>query len=245
MPKHSHTILAIDASTDQCSVSLQLYERCISRVCDVPKSHAQKLLPMVDEVLGEASCSLNSLDAIAVTLGPGSFTGVRIGLAVAQGLAYGADVPLIGGNSLEVLAYGLLSATDQPVDGVVSCFDARMGEVYWCAYDRHGDRLVERGVPVVTSPEEFNASLRGLSGRYIAAGHGVGLESVSSAPFAEVVEGALPHAKHLMDLWEPSDMTAEIENAKKAAIVEIEPCYLRNEVAWEKRKRIRKLENEK
>ena len=85
-------ILAIDAATEACSVALKIDDQVISRFEIAPQQHSQKLLPFVDEVLSEAGIKLGQLDAIAYGQGPGSFTGVRIGVSVTQGLAFGADL---------------------------------------------------------------------------------------------------------------------------------------------------------
>jgi len=122
-------ILGFDTSTDTCSVALiidgRLYERSESG-----SQHSEHLLPLVDWALGEAGASLGDLDAIAFGRGPGSFTGLRIGAGVAQGLAFAAGRPVIPVSSLQVLAQGVES------ESVVTAVDARMGQVYWSAFRR-------------------------------------------------------------------------------------------------------------
>ncbi len=198
------------------------------------KSHAQNLLPMVSECLDAAGVNLSDLDAIAVTLGPGSFTGVRIGLSVAQGLAFGTGLPLIGKNSLEVMAAPALQKDANAT--VIACLDARMGEVYWAAYDMAGGVMRERATPAVCSPEDFNAAVAGLSGALHGVGHGFVIESVSHDGFSVCEPGALPHARDILRLLSNDEVLAAKSGARDYAI---EPLYLRNEVAWEKRTRIR------
>ena len=102
---------------------------------------------MVQEVLAESGLSLKQLDAIAFSRGPGSFTSLRIGAGVAQGLAFGADLPVIPVSSLAVLAQGV----DAPK--VLAAFDARMNQVYWGAYVRNAEGLVESvGNEIVIAP---------------------------------------------------------------------------------------------
>lgn len=244
MPTHSPAILAIDASTEQCSTSLRYQGGQCSRTCSVPRSHAQKLLPMVDEVLCESGVALHDLSAIAVTLGPGSFTGVRICLSVAQGLAYGAGVPLIGGNSLEVMAYRLMREYEGSTDTIVSCLDARMNEVYWAAYRIEQGRLVEIKAPEVCSPECFNQEIEKLPSGGVAGGHGIDVDGVVKGSFKACLPHILPDAETLLDVWDEQSLTAAINDASSIAITELEPLYLRNEVAWEKRTRIRKPEHQ-
>ena len=102
----STRILAIDTATEACSVALlndestdALFELC-------PREHTQRILPMVQQVLANNQLNLNQLDALAFGRGPGSFTGVRIGIGIAQGLALGAELPMIGVSTLATMAQG-------------------------------------------------------------------------------------------------------------------------------------------
>jgi universal bacterial protein YeaZ len=128
-------LLALDASTEVCSVAVTDGSTVVQRYCDTPKSHSKVLLPLINEVLEEAKIALSDLDALAVTRGPGSFTGIRIGLGIIQGLSYGAKLPVIGLNTLDVMAEQY-RATLSCMSGsiIVPALDARMGEVYWSAY---------------------------------------------------------------------------------------------------------------
>ena len=137
-------VLALDAATEACSVALLDDERLISRYAEFGKGHAERLLAMVDEVLAEAALPLSALDGIAASVGPGAFTGVRITVAVAQGLAFGAALPIVPISTLEALALPALEDGER----VLCCLDARMGEVYWGCYAR--DAL--RGVRATTAP---------------------------------------------------------------------------------------------
>ena len=115
-------VLALEASTERCSVAIMSGGERDIKTCDTPKSHARVILPMVHDLLTAKRISLRDLDAILVSRGPGSFTGIRICISIAQGLAYGAHIPLMGVSSLQILASGLASrapATDarQPLDG--------------------------------------------------------------------------------------------------------------------------------
>jgi len=105
-------LLAIETSANLCSVAL-MHDREISEiVVSEPRGHTRHLLPAIDRLLIDAGLALRRLDAIAVTTGPGSFTGLRIGIGVAQGLAYGADLPVVPLSSLATLAQGAIRRSE-------------------------------------------------------------------------------------------------------------------------------------
>ena len=131
-------LLAMDTVTERCSVALLVDDQCLARVEISANRHASLILPMVESLLAEGGLSLNGLDAVAFDRGPGSFTGLRIGAGVAQGLAFGASLPVIGVSSLEALA----AACDH--DRVLAALDARMGQVYWAVVARGDARFDER-----------------------------------------------------------------------------------------------------
>src|SRR5689334_1979423 len=124
-------ILALDASTDACSVALDI-DGASTHIFELAaKSHTQRLLPMVDEILNAANCTLKDVNAIAFGRGPGSFTGLRICMGVVQGLAFGANLPVIPVSTLHAMTQGFLS--DHPNNSlpVLAALDARMDEIYW------------------------------------------------------------------------------------------------------------------
>jgi tRNA threonylcarbamoyladenosine biosynthesis protein TsaB len=127
-------VLGIDTTTAACSVALSgAGDLILERYQIEPRGHSNLVLTMVEGVLSEAGMSCHDLDAIAVDSGPGSFTGIRIGLGVAQGLTIGLDLPLLGVSSLMALAEGSGANT------VLSAIDARMGQVYWGRLIRNGE----------------------------------------------------------------------------------------------------------
>jgi tRNA threonylcarbamoyladenosine biosynthesis protein TsaB len=121
-------VLALDTATEACSAALLRGDELIGRFSEGGLSHARRILGMVDAVLEEAGMSLSMLDGIAASIGPGAFTGVRISVAVAQGLAFGAGLPVVAVTTLEALASKIVSGG---AAGALACLDARMGEVYW------------------------------------------------------------------------------------------------------------------
>jgi tRNA threonylcarbamoyladenosine biosynthesis protein TsaB len=136
-------LLALDAATENCSVALLCDGEIVERGAESGKAHSQQLLGMVAEVLAERGLSTAQLDGIVAGIGPGAFTGVRISVAVAQGLAFGLGLRVAAVSTLEALAQQALARKDpaqqvgspaqaaMPVSQVIACLDARMNEVYW------------------------------------------------------------------------------------------------------------------
>ena len=145
-------LLALDSATDACSVALWLDGEILQRFEIAPQRHTALLLPMVAALCAEAGCALSGLDAIAASVGPGAFTGVRVATALAQGLAYAHDLPVTPVSTLAALAHGgfrLAGLRDWLV-----AQDARRAEVYWAHYriDAAGEaRLV--AAERVSAPE--------------------------------------------------------------------------------------------
>ncbi len=130
-------ILAIDSSTEACSVAILDNDKIYQRYQLAPRRHAELLLPMVDELLKESGLSLPDLDAIACCVGPGAFTGLRIAVSVAQGLAFASKLPCIAVSSLEILAINAFKQTDANI--CLSAIDARMKEVYFAVFMRKNE----------------------------------------------------------------------------------------------------------
>ncbi|AAZ41075.1 putative glycoprotein endopeptidase, actin-like ATPase domain [Candidatus Blochmanniella pennsylvanica str. BPEN] len=133
----STQILAFDTTTELCSVAIMINHSIYDHKIIAPRSHSENILPMINQLLIEVGVTLQSLDCIVFNRGPGSFAGIRIGISVAQGLALGADLPLVEVSSLEVLAQGAWRIFS--VKQVISTIDARMGELYWARYYRMSD----------------------------------------------------------------------------------------------------------
>jgi tRNA threonylcarbamoyladenosine biosynthesis protein TsaB len=129
-------ILAFDASTELCAVALHSGNAWRERVERAGQRHSDLLLPMIDAMLAEAGVRLAALEAIAFGAGPGSFTGLRIACGVAQGLALGSGIPLLGISTLEAIAEAAWQRDS--TERVIAALDARMHEVYVAAYEREG-----------------------------------------------------------------------------------------------------------
>lgn len=227
----SAKILAIDTATENCSVALLVNDRVISRSEVAPRDHTKKVLPMVDEVLKEAGLTLQDLNALAFGRGPGSFTGVRIGIGIAQGLAFGADLPMIGVSTLAAMAqasYRLHGATNAAV-----AIDARMGEVYWARYTRqeNGEWTgvdAECVIPPARLAEEAQADDK----TWTKAGTGWDAyqEDLSKLPF-NVTSGDVlyPDSQDIVILAEQ-----ELKKGNTVPVEESSPVYLRDNVTWKK-----------
>ncbi|GKW02087.1 tRNA (adenosine(37)-N6)-threonylcarbamoyltransferase complex dimerization subunit type 1 TsaB [Pectobacterium carotovorum] len=227
----STRILALDTATEACSVALwnegeihSLFEIC-------PREHTQRILPMVQQVLADSGLTLKDLDALAFGQGPGSFTGVRIGIGIAQGLALGADLPLLGVSSLATMAQGAFRLTQ--ATHVLAAIDARMGEVYWGCYQRDADGSWQgESEEAVLKPEQVQALTAALSGKWATVGTGwetyPELVNHSSLVLAKG-DVLLPQAQDMLPL------ACQLWLAGKAVSVEnAQPRYLRNEVTWKK-----------
>jgi len=125
-------LLAIDTVTEACSVALWLDGEIATHEEVVVQKHTERVLPMVQQLLAETETTLSQLDAIVFDRGPGSFTGLRIGAGVTQGLALGSDRPVIPVSSLATLAQGAWRLDRQ--QQVMACIDARQAEVYWAGF---------------------------------------------------------------------------------------------------------------
>lgn len=145
-------LLALETSSDACSCALLVGGTRWTRHEVAPRRHGELILPMVQELLAEAGETLRALDAIAFGCGPGAFTGVRIAAAIAQGLAFGADRPIVAVSSLQALAQG--AARELGLQRVLAAVDARMDEVYVGAYRCGAHGLMEAiGTERVCAPQ--------------------------------------------------------------------------------------------
>ncbi len=153
----SPIILALDTATESCSAACMMGDHLYQRSAMDPQGHSRLLLPMIEEVLREAGISKNALDAVAYDAGPGSFTGIRIGAGVAQGIALALNKPMLAISSLMTLAEGIRDQI-KPSDRIVAAIDARMAQVYWGCLERDdgasgGWRWQEE--PRVSDPESL------------------------------------------------------------------------------------------
>jgi len=159
-------ILAIDTSHSHCSVALNNGGKIDFLNTTVPRQHARRLLPMIEELMQRNRTSLSDLDAIAFVSGPGSFTGLRIGAGVAQGLALGVGVPVLGLSSMAVMA--LKASRAVPDKELLICMQAREQELYSAAYRPQGDDVLLLGQERVGDSESIHfAALTAAQDAYL------------------------------------------------------------------------------
>lgn len=229
--------LAIDTTTEVCSVALGNAKTCVTRQSTQANSHAKVVLQLIEEVLSEEGAQLNELDALALTIGPGSFTGIRIGLSVAQSLAYGAQLPIVCLTSLELLAAQCQLDNAHRAKPVIVCpaLDARMGEIYWQLFElSQKGELKPLSPPSIGTPETFNKMSDDLSGDVLGVGHGWQVTDVERHDGFSVLPDLKPNAQGMLHIAQQ-----RFENNELTSAFELEPLYLRNEITWQKRKRIR------
>lgn len=227
----SSRILALDTATEACSAALLNQQQIESHFEIAPRDHTQRILPQIDALLQSQQLELTSLDALAFGRGPGSFTGVRIGIGIAQGLALGAMLPMIGVSTLATMAQGAFR--QRGATRVLVAIDARMGEVYWAEYqrDEQGHWQGEKSESVL-SPEAAQQRMQALEGSWFTAGTGWDAWPQLQQGHALTLNWsgvALPAAEDMLPLAQQALLRGETTSADRA-----EPTYLRNEVAWKK-----------
>ncbi|MDH0334866.1 tRNA (adenosine(37)-N6)-threonylcarbamoyltransferase complex dimerization subunit type 1 TsaB [Pseudomonas otitidis] len=221
------TLLALDTATEACSVALLHEGRVLSHYEVIPRQHAQRLLPMIQDLLGEAGVALSAVDAIAFGRGPGAFTGVRIAIGVVQGLAFALERPVLPVSNLAVLAQR--AHREQGVTQVAAAIDARMDEVYWGCYRLEAGEMRLAGVEAVLPPEQV-ALPRDAAGDWFGAGTGWGTYGERLAVPTQGRDAALlPHAQDLLALAGFAWARGEAVAADAA-----QPVYLRDNVATPK-----------
>jgi tRNA threonylcarbamoyladenosine biosynthesis protein TsaB len=217
-------ILAIETSSELASCALLNGDTVISRESSGVRTHSQSVLPMVQELLAEAGVKLADCDALAFGAGPGSFTGVRTACGVAQGLAFGAGLPVLPLVTLEAMALACHERTGAA--DILAVLDARMGEVYWAQY-RWADGLQVLAGPALCAPEAV-APL--AAERLAACGNGFAAypEAFAHSPFAAgALADVVPHARELARLAARAYADGKALPASLA-----QPLYLRNKVAY-------------
>ncbi|WP_323814855.1 tRNA (adenosine(37)-N6)-threonylcarbamoyltransferase complex dimerization subunit type 1 TsaB [Cellvibrio sp. NN19] len=229
-------ILALDSSTDACSVALYADGQLHAHFELAAKSHTQRLLPMVDELLQANNLKLQNLDAIAFGRGPGSFTGLRICMGIVQGLAFGAQLPVIPVSTLETMALGYYRANPSENMPVLVSLDARMDEVYWGLFTRNGEGVEALSDEFVMKPELLSeqAVIQQLAGKFIAVGPGWHYPAMQALAASNLVVDAQPHAENM------ALIAAQVWTEGGAVdVLDAQPVYLRDTISWQKRQRIR------
>jgi tRNA threonylcarbamoyladenosine biosynthesis protein TsaB len=220
------SLLAIDTSTDLASVALLCDGKFFYKEQSCQRTHAQRLLPMVDEVMSKARMQMKNLDAIIFGCGPGSFTGLRISCSLAKGLAYAYDLNLIPVSSLASIAWVArkqMTHSDLPI---LTILDARMQEVYWAYYlpgqfsaEEHVNRISD-----IVLPDTQSIALAGIGideyGSEIS-------KKIKARIDAQVV--VYPSAIAMIELVRATSIPP-------VSVAEAKPVYVRNQVTWDKNK---------
>lgn len=221
-------LLAFDASTEFLSIALQTNEQLETLDILAGQTASQLILPQIQLLLDKAKLNLSDLDGIAFGAGPGSFTGVRIACGVAQGLAFGAHLPVVGINVLMALAEA------SGAERVIAASDARMGEVYYAAYIRKDDGWLQARAAGVYKPHNVPA-VEGNNWVGVGTAWKVYGESLCEQYHQQVVNTLpelTPKAESIMRLALPIFERGEAVSASEAA-----PIYIRNRVALTSKER--------
>ncbi|MGB0473592.1 MAG: tRNA (adenosine(37)-N6)-threonylcarbamoyltransferase complex dimerization subunit type 1 TsaB [Porticoccaceae bacterium] len=227
------TILAVDTSTEACSVALQIGDKTIAKFADEPRSHSRLLMPMVQRVLAEADIRVNQLDAIGVSIGPGSFTGLRIGFAAVQGMAYGADIPVVPVSTLELLSATYRRQANPQEGEIIALLDARMSEFNLGRYQLgqnnqiallEADQLVSSEHAIQLIQANKPSAVIGDAGNLFEL----------APQFAELFTQIHPNAVDLLPIAQQ-----QLADGLAVNIESVDLVYLRGTEAWQKRKRLR------
>jgi tRNA threonylcarbamoyladenosine biosynthesis protein TsaB len=232
--------LALDASTEACSVALQANGKVYSRYELCPQSHSLHLLPMIDAVLCEAGIKLAELDGLIFGQGPGSFTGVRIGVGVAQGLAFSANLPVVGVSSLQAMAQQ--AYINHKEKQVVAAIDARMAEVYNGYFELDENEIMQaQQAEAVTPPEQLATHLSAVvSTPFYAVGTGWDaypekLSETSGEQLSALRANAdspdilFPTAEAMLTIGK-----VKLSQGQGLSAEHAQPVYVRDTVSWKK-----------
>ena len=215
-------ILALETSTEYCSVALWQDGEIVSRCEAVGQKHSERLMPMIDELLQATGHKLQAMNVIAFGMGPGSFTGVRIACGVTQGLALGADLPVVGVCTLQALAQAAGH------DKVITALDARMGEIYHAAYQNQDGIWAAVSEPCLCKPEDAplvsGEDWYGVGSGFAAHGEKLGVRYAGQLQGAD--GAAVPQASAIATLGARQFAAGRGVDAALAL-----PLYLRDKVA--------------
>ena len=231
------TLLALDTATEACSVALLRGGEKKHLAQFAQREHTKHILPMVDEILAQAGIMLHQVDALVFGRGPGSFTGVRIGAGIAQGLAFGAELLVIPVSNLAAMAQA--AYVQYQAENVLTAIDARMNEVYFAQWQAQKVRsdfgefldwqpMIAEQVCSPSNVIEQVAQQHHENAVLVGTGWAAYPE-LNEANLGKATEITLPSALYMLDLALPKWFAGETISP-----LEIEPIYLRNEVTWKK-----------
>ena len=223
--------IAIDASTEACSVALYLDGQVFSKFELCPQSHSVVLLPMIDALLQEHKVALTDLDGLIYGQGPGSFTGVRIGIGVAQGWAFGAGLQTVGVSTLQAMAQQAYE--DEGQTNVFAAIDARMSEIYAGHYQLADNGLMTlNGDEVNVQPADVSSHLTGISSDCFMVGTGFDTytEALQNFSISKTSPSILyPNAKAMLSIG-----IEKFKQGLEKPAEEAQPVYVRDTISWKK-----------
>jgi tRNA threonylcarbamoyladenosine biosynthesis protein TsaB len=219
-------LLAVETSTEACSAALSIDGEVKERFEIAPREHTKLILPMIDSLMAEAELKPQQLDALAFSRGPGSFTGVRISTGIIQGIALGADLPVVPVSTLAALAHHYLKSAKATC--AFTAMDARMGEIFWGVYQKNQQGYAELiGEEAVTLAE--NVIFPQQHGVGIGSGWREYPEQLADClgKLVDAVEADhLPRASAIVDLG-----VVGFKNNQAVVVEKAMPVYLRDKVA--------------
>lgn len=212
-------LLCLETSTTNCSVTLVKDGLTLSLREDNSKSysHAERLHTFISEVLSEAEVSINMLDAVAVSKGPGSYTGLRIGVSAAKGLCFALGIPLISIDTLQ--AFSLQVNTEEGV--IIPLLDARRMEVYTAVFDATHSKL-EQTRALILDASSFSDYLQKGKVFFLGSGNEK-FQAICNHPNAVFINGALPSANEMGMLANEKYKKSDFES-----VAYFEPYYLKD-----------------
>ena len=224
-------ILLLETSTSTLSVALSADGKVIAeRVCTEPRQQASLAAPLVKEVLDDAGLSVADCDAVCVSKGPGSYTGLRVGVSTAKGLCFGAGIPLLSVGTLDILANSVILSEAKNLKYIIPMIDARRMEVYTAVFSPEGKPLTEVEAKVI-GPDSFAGEL--AEGPVLFIGDGaLKCREVLTSPNAFFQE-ADPLASAMAPLAEAAWQEKRFED-----LAYFEPFYLKDFIATVSRKKL-------
>ncbi len=224
-------ILGIETATETAGCAIGGHEGVISSThCSSPRQHAENLTPAIEFICKQAGMSLSEIRTVAVDVGPGLFTGLRVGLATAKAIAFALRVPMVGVSSLDLLAFPVRFSPRL----ITAAIDARRAEIYYSFYRQVPGGVQRLSDPVVGSPEDLASELLAAGEEVLLVGDGAHRyrEAFEGLAKVEVVDRAnsTPSAASLVQLAHAKALREEFEQPDA-----IEPIYLRRpdvEINW-------------
>lgn len=226
MTTNPPTILSFDTATEACSVALRVDEKIFSRFEIAPRQHASLLLPLIQSLLNEAKITLQEINAIAFGFGPGSFMGVRLATGMAQGLAFGLQIPVIPISTLQIIAQTAHEKSGE--QKILAGWDARMHAIYWGFYAANDQGLMQPQQPdALSAPASIDTNPFSTV-RFMTAGNAWSVYE-NELPTVFLQQNKLndiyPEASHMLAIAVSKYLSGDVFSPEK-----VEPQYIRHHV---------------